>query len=84
MDSSVSSPLDARTLQLDLFLDAARIPWGGRSPRALTKAAQLLFSKHGGEKSMSDFVDGDQIEIWPTDKNGPPSSFGGSPLLLPF
>jgi len=38
------SPLDSDRLQLELALEDARlkIPWGGRSPRSLTKCGKLF------------------------------------------
>ncbi len=58
-----------------------RLPWGGRSPRALTRVALSLILKTQGEKSMGDFVDPEQYDLWLPIKKRSPSYAGASPLV---
>ena len=74
----------ARGEQLSLFeggLDTVRIPWDGRSPRALTQAAMNAIFKAQAEKSVSEFVDPNQCVLWPTGQSCPPVVYRGAPLL---
>ncbi len=72
----------ARGSQLALALDdvRVRIPWAGRSPRDLTRASSSVIFKARAEKSVSDFVDADQVDLWPTGKKAP-WVYQGAPLL---
>ncbi len=60
-----------------------REPWNGRSPRDLTRVALGIILKPRAVKSMSDFVDPDQLmlDLWP---NKAPSLWDGAPSLLPL
>ena len=60
-----------------------RIPWGGRSPRALTRVALGLTLKAQAVKSVSDFVDPEQFDLWLPMKKAP-WNYQGAPLLLGF
>jgi len=80
---------DPRTgdqLELDLF---PQEPWGGRSPRGLTKGRSRLFLRPEpqGHEVMIE-RDPLQVEIWPIDlptlREKPPQRFGGAPSLLPL
>ncbi len=74
------SPRVSSQLELELYPGE---PWGGRSPRGLTRAALGLIFKPQGVKSVSDFVDPAQLELFELDKGS--SLFeGGAPSLLPF
>ena len=62
-------------------LDASRIPWGGLSPRALTKGHGYRIFKAQAEKSVSE---GGQIEMFdpePAPPEGRPEIYRGAPLL---
>jgi len=75
-------PSDQR--QLDLWqeeLDA--LPWQGRSPRALTRGAQLLFFRREPQEDDRFFADADQVDMWPPGKKAP-RFYRGAPLLLPL
>ncbi len=64
-------------------LDGVRAPWGGRSPRELTAAYDKFTLKAQAGKSVSDFVNSDQYDLWlPTEKA--PWKYQGAPLLNPF
>ncbi len=65
----------------ELLVGAARVPWGGRSPRALTRGYGRFILKREREKSMSDFVNDDQYDLWLPIKKAP-WSYQGAPLLL--
>ncbi len=68
--------------QLDLWpLEVARLPWGGRSPRALTKVQMLLFSRREPQKDDRFFVDPDQRDLFHAAIKGPRRSVG-APLLV--
>jgi len=66
----------------DFLVGDPRLPWGGISPRALTKGHGLTILKTQGEKSVSDFVSGEnQLELWPTSIKGSGIYFGAQLLL---
>ena len=67
--------------QLELALDDVRLklPWGGRSPRALTGGSRRLFLKRK-QQSVSDFVGPGQCDLF---KKAAPR-YSGAPLLLPL
>ena len=71
-------------LQLELFeggLSRSRDPWGGRSPRALTRVALSLTLKAQAAKSVSGDGDPEQYDLWlPIQKA--PWRYQGAPLLL--
>ncbi len=58
-----------------------RVPWGGRSPRELTRTHSLFIFKTQGGKSLSGDDCGDQLELWPITKKGRPRYSGAAPLL---
>ncbi len=67
-------------LELDLFKG---VPWGGRSPRALTRVALSIIFKPEGVREDSIFFDMRQIDLFK--KSGPRRFAGASPLLpLPW
>ena len=72
--SHISSQLDLWQAELDA------LPWHGRSPRELTRVALGLFSRREPQKSMRDFVDTEQLELWPPAKTAP-WRYQGAPLL---
>ncbi len=63
-------------------LERVRIPWDGRSPRALTRAALSSIFKAQAVKSTSDLVLSNQIEMFSLTAKGP--LYEGASLLLPF
>jgi len=70
--------------QLDLFegeLEAIRrLPWGGVSPRALTRGHLAIIFKPQGDKSTSAILsDPAQYEIWPA--NEVPWRYAGAPSI---
>ena len=67
--------------QLDLWESALEaLPWRGKSPRELTRVGLGLILKPGGVKSVSDFVDPEQLELGlPTPRA--PWRYQGAPLL---
>jgi len=69
-------------MQLELHLFPGE-PWGGYSPRGLTKAAYGFIFKPRGVKSVSDFVrDPYQFVLWPSKKRRPPRRVAPSAQLL--
>ena len=70
-------------LLLDLDDQRVRVPWGGSSPRSLTRAARALFSKRELQKDDRFFVDPDQLTLFPEAIVGP-RRYGGAPCLLPL
>ncbi len=68
--------------QLDLWeSELVALPWRGQSPRALTRCRKALFSRQEPPKSVSEFVDIDQLELWPPAKKAPRFHYRGAPLL---
>ena len=79
MSSLVSDQL---SLELPGLLDAARVPWGGRSPRGLTRVQLSPIFKAQAEKSVSDFVsDENQYDLWLPIQRAP-WKYQGAPLLV--
>ncbi len=69
-------------LLLDLFRGE---PWGGRSPRALTRGRLGLIFKAQAQTSVSDFVsDENQVDLWPGLSNNPRPIYDGACPLLPL
>ncbi len=62
-------------------LDGSREPWGGRSPRELTAAYARFTLKAQAAKSVSDFVDPDQYDLWLSGEKAP-RIYLGAPLLV--
>ncbi len=77
---------DGDQLELLLFDVRRRIPWEGRSPRGLTRAAQVFILKAGAAKKRerSRGCRG-QLELFSHQK-GPGATFKsvGAPLLVPL
>ncbi len=60
------------------------LPWGGRSPRALTRGYERFILKAQAAKSTSDFVgDPGQFDLWLPIKKAP-REYLGAPSLLPL
>ncbi len=79
MASSVLAQLELEVAHRDESL-----PWGGRSPRGLTKARKGLFLRQEPPKSVSEFADPDQIEMF-AQRQIRPLYEGPAPLLpLPW
>jgi len=58
------------------------LPWGGRSPRALTKGYKRFILKAQAQKSVGDSVsDEDQCDLWLPIQEGP-WIYSGAPLLV--
>jgi len=74
-----------QAVQLGLELDDARvrIPWSGQSPRALTRAAKMLYSRREPQKSMRDLLLMGQLELEFSIHKVPPL-WGGTHSLLPL
>ena len=68
--------------QYDLFVDVARVPWGGRSPRSLTRARIALFLRREPQKDERFFVDVNQIDLFRRRQKKAPLGTRGAPLLL--
>ncbi len=70
--------------QLELFevpvVDRSKLPWQGRSPRALTRGFERFTLKAQAAKSTSDFVSDDQFNLWLPMKKAP-WKYQGAPLL---
>ena len=74
-------PHDGDQLELGLF---AGEPWGGQSPRVLTRGFSGLFLRQKPPSHEVIFHDPAQLELWcrtrPHGERGP--SLSGAPLLL--
>ncbi len=75
---------DSDQLELGLgegfLVGASSLPWGGRSPRALTRAHGMFILKAQAGKSVSVFVDPEQCDLWLPMEKGP--VYDGASLLL--
>ena len=71
--------------QLNLRLEdpRVRIPWGGISPRDLTRSRLALFSRQEPQKDDRFFVDPDQYDLFLAAITGR-HRYGGAPSLLPL
>ena len=71
-------------MQLDLWQAAVdALPWGGRSPRDLTKARNALFSKREEAKTLVVMPDPRQVDMFDAAIKGSPE-YQGAPLLFPL
>ena len=74
---------DSDQFELDLF---PGVPWGGRSPRGLTRVGSGLFLRPE-PPSHAVYVDAAQLELWPSPVRPPrgkrPRQAAGASLLLP-
>jgi len=66
------------------FPEELDAPWGGQSPRVLTRGHLVVIFKPRGGKSVSDFVDPAQIDMFPEASDGPPHQYAGAPCLVPL
>ncbi len=73
--------LNSRQLELELDDVRLNLPWDGRSPRGLTRAAMSLFSSQEAQKSVSAFVDPEQGDLF---KKAAPEQYSGAAPLLPL
>ena len=71
-------------LSLELLDRRINVPWEGRSPRGLTRGANLVILKAQAASRMTEAKFGDQIEMWPTEQKPAPHVWGGGPSLLPL
>jgi len=70
--------------QLDLFAyEVSDEPWGGVSPRGLTRSYKRFNLPAWAEKRMVVYVDPEQYDLWLPMKRAP-SEYFGAPLLLPL
>jgi len=73
--------------QYELFpaieVDQQDIPWGGVSPRALTKGFKKFSLKAQAVKRMIAVFDPEQCDLFVVSKNVGPR-YSGAPLLLPL
>ncbi len=70
--------------QLDLWeRELSRLPWRGRSPRSLTRAAKRFILKPEAQKHERFFMDPFQYDLFPAVTTRRPL-YGGAPSLLPL
>ena len=72
--------------QLELNLFPCE-PWGGRSPRALTRVGSGFILNQEVPEAARFFVDPEQLMIWAVPTAAPsegPRRYGGAPSLLPL
>ena len=71
-------------LELDLF---PGVPWGGRSPRALTSGRLALIFEARAAEERPLFCDRDQLGFWPAGQKRqrrPSVVSRGAPTLIPL
>ena len=67
-------------LELGLGDSLKAVPWGGRSPRDLTRVGLSLFLRREPQKDDRFVVDRNQVDMWlPAEKA--PWVYQGAPLL---
>ncbi len=62
---------------------STREPWGGRSPRDLTRVGLGIILKPRGQKSISDLLSA-QLDLFDVADEDAPSLWEGAPTLLPL
>ena len=72
---------ESKRLQTELQLFPGE-PWGGRSPRALTRARSGFIFKPQGVKDERFFVDPLQLDLFAIDRIPPRKLYSGAPLLV--
>ena len=71
--------------QLDLWqLEVDVLPWGGRSPRSLTKAQISLFLKRERQERERFFADPSQVDMFRRRRKKAPREYLGAPSLVPL
>ncbi len=70
-----------RVVQLHLFEDVDALPWGGRSPRSLTRASIALFLGQARQKHERFFVDPNQVDMFRRRQKRPRGISPGASLL---
>jgi len=70
-------------LELSLRDTRVRIPWGGQSPRGLTRGCKALFLRREPQNDDGFFTDTDQYDLFLAAIPGR-SRYGGAPSLLPL
>jgi len=76
-------PVSSPQLELDLGDERVRVPWGGRSPRDLTRVQIGLFLEREREEHGCFLADPRQYDLFRAAITGRPQ-YGGAPLLLPL
>ena len=75
---------DQLELGLPGLVDLARQPWGGRSPRGLTRVAlSTIFKAQAAKERSVSWRDVNQFDLWLPMKRAP-AKYAGAPLLLPL
>ncbi len=75
--------MNSGQLELALHDERKAVPWGGRSPRSLTRVQKALFLKRERQKGDRFFVDPSQIDMWLAAPRAP-RIYRGAPSLLPL
>jgi len=77
--------MKVRVVQTELALGDAQVqvPWGGQSPRELTRVGIGLFSKRERGEDDRFFVDPRQVDLFRAAMKGSPE-YRGAPSLLPL
>jgi len=69
-------------IQLNFFYDVTLVPWGGASPRSLTKARKALFLRREPQKDARQREHPDQIDMFRRRQRKAPLVLRGAPLLF--
>jgi len=72
--------------QLELFeamaLEESRLPWGGKSPRGLTRGSGVLYSRREPREDACCFADVNQVDMFRRRLKKAPWRYEGAPLLI--
>ena len=63
--------------------EVARLPWGGQSPRGLTRGAKVLYLRREPGKDDRFFADVDQYDLFRAAITGR-HRYGGAPTVTPL
>ena len=68
--------------QLDLWeAELSALPWRGVRPRVLTRGSKVSIFKAQAVERTTDFVDADQLPLFPELVKKAPREYRGAPLL---
>ncbi len=84
MNRSVCSLGFGSQLELSLGDPVLNVPWAGRSPRGLTRGANIVILKAQAAKEHGRFILCNQLEMWPAAENAAGDPSPAAPSLLPL
>jgi len=71
-----------KAIQMNFFYDVFLVPWGGASPRSLTRGRKALFLRRKPQKDERFFVDPEQYDLFRRRQRKAPWKYQGAPSLF--